>query len=172
MKFNHPYIVALVALLVIAGKLFAQQNGVDDLGDTGDEFNPFLFALVMVALLATAICFVICVVIGVLLIVLFLLTTMILASIGIVSSSAVIALLRRRWSAGVRALHYQLFIAAAWPWGIGATFLACWLLDSPLKWREIFLSGSLIGFAVGALLAFAVDWTLSQVFQKVRNLVG
>src|SRR5947209_2441933 len=46
-------------------------------------------------------------------------------ALGIVSSSAIIAILRRRFSAGFRALHYQVLALVALPCGIGALWLGC-----------------------------------------------
>ena len=78
-------------------------------------------------------------------------------ALGIVSSSALIAILRRRFSAGFRALHYQLLAVIALPCGIGALWLGSALFEFHLRHRYVLLIGSAIGIMAGICIAFVLD---------------
>lgn len=83
--------------------------------------------------------------------------TVVFIAIGIVSSSALIAILRQRFSAGFRALHYQLLAVIALPCGVGALWLASALFEFHLRHRYILLIGSAVGIMAGSCVAFVLD---------------
>ena len=89
--------------------------------------------------------------------------------LGIVSSSALIAILSRRFSAGFRALHYQLSAAIALPCGISALWLGSSLCGVHLRNRYIFLAGSAIGIVAGICLAFILDWFVRFVYHRFTS---
>ena len=78
-------------------------------------------------------------------------------ALGIVSSSALVAILRRRFSAGFRALHYQLLAVIALPCGIGVLWLGSALFEFHLRHRYVLLIGSAIGIMAGICIAFILD---------------
>jgi hypothetical protein len=101
----------------------------------------------------------------------------IFTALGIVSSAALIGLLRRRFSSGFRALHYQLFAVAALPAGIGALWLGSHLFSIRLSHRGIFTIGSLAGICGGLLLAFVFDRLAGFAYRRfispsVSNATG
>src|SRR5471030_1719351 len=69
----------------------------------------------------------------------------IFVALGVVSSSALVALFRRRFSAGLRALHYQLSALVGLPCGIGVLWLGCSLFDVHIRHRYILAIGAAIG---------------------------
>ena len=87
-------------------------------------------------------------------------------ALGIVSSSALIAILRRRFSAGFRALHYQLLAAIALPCGIGALWLSSALFEFHLRHRYILLIGSAIGIMAGICIASILDRFVRFVYRR------
>lgn len=121
--------------------------------DASEEIGPLL-----VPILAIFFClFLILVGIGIAAAAIVAISVAIFIALGIVSSAALIGLLRRRLSSGFRALHYQVFAVAVLPAGIGALWLGSHLLSIRLSHREIFTIGSLAGICGGLLLAFVFD---------------
>jgi hypothetical protein len=95
-------------------------------------------------------------------------------SFGIVSTSALIALLRRRMSAGVRALHYQLFALAGAPCGVIVFGLGASWFHLQLRDRYILLFGLLAGMGAGVTMAFLFDRVASLIYRRFvgRNAAG
>lgn len=81
----------------------------------------------------------------------------IFVALGVISSSALVAILQRRFSAGLRALHYQLMALVGLPCGIGALWLGCLLFDIHIRHRYILAIGSTIGIVAGIIIAFILD---------------
>ena len=61
----------------------------------------------------------------------------IFVALGIISSSALVAIFSRRFSVGLRALHYQLSALIGLPCGIGALWLGCLLFDFHLSRNDV-----------------------------------
>ncbi len=95
-----------------------------------------------------------------------------LVTIGIVSSSAMVGLARRRFSAGVRALFYQLAAVLGVPAGMGGLWLGASLFQTPLGFRDLVIVGSLAGLCAGLVLAFTVDRLASLVCGRFLQRVA
>lgn len=80
-----------------------------------------------------------------------------LVAFGVISTSALIALARRRVSAGLRAFHYQLFAIACAPCGVIVFGLAAALLHFPIRHRYVLLFGLFAGISTGLTMAFLSD---------------
>jgi len=81
----------------------------------------------------------------------------VLVALGIVSSSAVVAVCCRRFSSGLLAFHYQLCAAVGLPAGVFVLWLGSLAFNLHLGARPILSRGSASGIAAGLLLAFAFD---------------
>ena len=90
----------------------------------------------------------------------------ILIALGMVSSSVFIGILRRRFSSGFRALHYQFFAIAAVPAGVGSLWLGARLFSTHLSLRDVFVIGSIAGVCGGLALAFALDRLARIAFRR------
>jgi len=90
----------------------------------------------------------------------------IFVALGVVSSSALVALFRRRFSAGLRALHYQLSALVGLPCGVGALWLGCLLFDVHIRHRYILAIGSAIGIVAGVIIAFILDRFFRFVYRR------
>ena len=89
------------------------------------------------------------------------------AVLGIVSSAAWVGLLRRRFSSGLRALHYQACILAALPAGVGSLWLGSHFFAPQLRGGQILAIGSLAGITAGLILAVAFDRLAVIVYRHV-----
>ncbi len=118
-----------------------------------DDFSPAVFFIMLCF-------FVVCLVlvgIGIAIGLVCLAFAAVLVALGIVSSSALVAIWQRRFSAGLRALHYQVCAAAALPGGVCLLWLGTDLFALHLRHRSILLVGALGGVAAGLLLAAVLD---------------
>lgn len=86
---------------------------------------------------------------------------------GIVSSAALITIFRGRFSAGLRAFHYQLMAVIALPCGIGALWLGSELFEFHLRHRSILLVGSALGVMAGVCIAFILDRFTRFVYRRI-----
>jgi hypothetical protein len=164
MKYNLLWAI-LVAVLIFAARATAAEQGVET--DYQEDLPPILAFFALVMLLAIGVGAAACAVIGTVLALFALVMTFVLVTLGIVSLSTVVAIVRGRLSAGFRALHYQLFIACAWPCGIGVMWVAQWILHAQMGRRDVVLLGSLLGIAFGALLAGMLDWSGRWLYRKL-----
>ncbi len=130
-----------------------------------DDFAPMLLP---VMLLVLAICLVL-VGIGIVLALMGAACLAALAALGIVSSSAVIALWRRQVTAGVRALHYQVCAAVGAPAGVVAWWMALALAGREMSLRWIVLYGLAAGTLAGLTLAAAGDWVLRVAYRRLAG---
>ena len=89
-----------------------------------------------------------------------------LVAFGIVSTSALVALIHRRFSSGLRALHYQLFALAAAPCGVIVLEFGAWLFHLHLRHRYILLFGLLAGVGAGVAIAFLFDRVARFVYHR------
>jgi hypothetical protein len=95
----------------------------------------------------------------------------VLAALGIVSSSVIIGVLRRRFSSGLRAFHFQVLGAIGWIAGIGVLWFGASLFNMHLREREIFVIGSFAGICAGLLLALVLDRLAGSVFRWIAAVV-
>ncbi len=80
-----------------------------------------------------------------------------LASLGIVSSSVVVGLLRGRFSSGLRTFHYQVCAALTLPVGIAALGVWQHFFDPQLQVWQAIVVGALTGTCAGLLIAWILD---------------
>ena len=80
-----------------------------------------------------------------------------LVGLGILSSSALVAIWQRRFSAGWRALHYQVCAALGVPGGVGLLCLGSHLFALDFSARRVLLVGALAGTVGGLGLGAALD---------------
>ena len=130
---------------------FADEEFVDD------DFSPGLFVLVMLALLV----FVILVGVGIAIGLAIVALVAALVGLGIVSSSVVVGIVRRRPGDAFRALFLQLGAAVGIVAGVGVLWLMVSLLDLALGLGWVILVGGLVGLASGLAigLMFNFAWT-------------
>jgi hypothetical protein len=121
--------------------------------DPSDDFSPMLLGFFVIGVCIVLFLFAVSIIIGIIAAV----STVVLIALGIVSSSAFIGLFCRRFSSGLRALHYQLCAVSALPLGVGTLWLGSYLFSIDLPPRYIFMIGSAAGLCGGLLVAFAFD---------------
>lgn len=134
----------------------------DDGFDPGPLFVALLFVAVLLVLIG----------IGIVVGLACLACAGIFVALGVVSSSALVALFRRRFSAGLRALHYQLLALLGLPCGVGALWLGCSLFDVHVRHRYIVATGSATGIVAGAIIAFILDRFFRFVYHRFMLATG
>jgi hypothetical protein len=92
----------------------------------------------------------------------------ILVALGIISSSALIAMFQRRFSAGLRALHYQLLALFGLPCGIGTLWLGCWLFGIHISHLYMLAIGSAVGIIAGIIIAIILDRFFLFIIRRLR----
>ncbi len=155
---------AILLVLVLAKVALGADDGQME---PRDDFSLMLFVIAFIAM-----CVVLFLVgVGIVAAAVAVASAAVLIALGIVSSSAVIGIFRRRFSSGFRALHYQLFAVAALPAGIGA----CWLIthfgNASLGLGGILGIGSVAGLCGGLLLAFVLDRLAGFGYRKLGSLL-
>jgi predicted membrane-bound spermidine synthase len=128
-----------------------------------DDFSPAVF---FAFLLICAVCLVL-IGIGLVAALASLAFATLLVAFGIVSSSALIALFRRRFSAGFRAFHYQLCAAVVAPCGIAALWVGSSLFHFHFRHRYILVVGLLAGTVAGIALAFTLDRLFRLAYRRM-----
>ena len=129
--------------------------------DPSDDFSPMMLAFALVG-----ICIVLVLVgVGIVVAAIIAVSSAVLVALGIVSSAAIVGLLRRRFSSGLRALHYQVCAVAAIPAGVGVLWLVSHFFTEHLRHRYIVAIGSFAGICGGLLLAFAFDRLASMAYR-------
>lgn len=135
-----------------------------------DDFSPMLG---LMAILGILVMLVVLVVLGICLAVAAITAVCLLAlvALGILSTSALTGILRRRFSSGLRALHYQACAAIALPVGAALAWLAVWLFDSSSHLPIALAIGALSGICAGLTIAHILDRAATagyQYFEKRR----
>jgi hypothetical protein len=131
--------------------------------DANEEgFNLFLFGFLVVGICIVLFLFAVSIVLGIIAAV----ATTILVALGIISLSAFVGLLHRRFSSGFRALHYQVCAVAAMPAAIGALWLGSYIFTLHFQPRDILIVGSIAGLCSGLLLAFAFDRLVRIAYRR------
>lgn len=152
--------LAIPVLFLLATRLIAVQAEASI--EPEDDFTPMLG---IVAIIAICLVFVL-IGIGIVIALLIAAAVSLLIALGITSSAVLIGLLRRRFSSGLRALHYQIFAFAAMPAGIGILWLGNWLTARDMQPRFIMITGALAGACGGLALAFAFDIIARMLYRK------
>ena len=78
-------------------------------------------------------------------------------ALGVLSSSALVAILRGRLSDGCRALHYQALAVLGIPFGIGVLWLGATVCDVSLSHRWILVLGTAVGVLGGLCVAAILE---------------
>ena len=94
----------------------------------------------------------------------------ILVALGIISSSTIIAVLRRRVFAGVRAVHYQVCAAVAAPAGVTLLWAASAVFDLQMRLRSILAFGAVAGVIAGLVVAGAFDWSARVAYRRFLRM--
>ncbi len=150
---NTPLLVgSLLALVVAHGGSAASPV------ETWPDLLPLFLVLALIAGCLLVVC-----IVG-LLIVLFVGLVLAGSALGILSLSTLVAFARRRPIAGIRAFHYQVWVATLAPLGIVSVGAVLWLLHWHVRNRYIVSIGLLAGASAGLILAFAADRVLSAVY--------
>lgn len=147
-------------LFLLATRLLAAQAEMSI--DTSDDFAPGQLFIVLIAI-GTLI---ILIGVGIFAAAVIAAATAIMVALGITSTAVLTGLLRRRFSSGLRVLHYQLFAVAAMPAGVGILWLGTWMADSAMRPRFILITGSLAGACAGLALAFSFDLLAKALYRR------
>ena len=153
-------------LLFLTSSAFAQ--AAEAPLDPGDDFSPMLFLMAVLAILVMLVVLGICLAVAAITAV----CLLVLIALGIVSTSALTGILRRRFSSGLRALHYQACAAIALPVGAGLAWLAVWLFDSTSHLPVALAIGALSGICAGLTIAYILDRAAMiafRYFEKKRT---
>ena len=131
--------------------------------DPNDDFSPMLLPIAFLGVCIMLIVVGVGIVIGLTIIA----SIAVLTALGIVSTATLIGLARRRFSSGLRALHYQVMAVAAMPAGIGIAWLSAHFRFTHFSGREILVTGSIGGVIGGLLFAFALDRLAKLVYRRL-----
>jgi hypothetical protein len=159
MKLRHS-IFSAIASIAMTSVVVAAETA--DTLPPDDGFDPLLL---FVALFFGAV-FLVLVGIGIIIGLVCVACAAVFVALGVVSSSALIAILRRRFSAGFRALHYQVLALIALPCGVGVLWLGCALFDFHLRHRYILAIGSVVGILAGISIAYILDRFIRFVYRR------
>ena len=77
--------------------------------------------------------------------------------LGMLFTSALTGIVRRKFSSGLRALHYQAYAVIALPVGAGLAWLAVRLFGSPSQLPVALVIGALSGICAGLTIAYILD---------------
>lgn len=121
--------------------------------DPADDFSPGLALMALLAILVMLVVLGICLAVAAITAV----CLLILVALGILSTAALTGILRRKFSSGLRALHYQACAVIALPVGVALAWLAAWLFDSTSHLPLALAIGSLAGICAGLTIAFILD---------------
>lgn len=138
-------------LLFLTSSAFAQAAEAPI--DPSDDFSPMMafmaVLLILVMLILLGICLAVAVITAICL--------LILVALGILSTAALTGILRRKFSSGLRALHYQACAAIALPVGAALAWLGVWLLGSTSHLPFALAIGALAGICAGLSIAYILD---------------
>jgi hypothetical protein len=164
MKRLHACFLAMATLTMTSAAMAAEaaDSYRDDTGfDAGLFFAILIFGLVLLVLIgigfAIGLACVAC--------------AAVLVSLGVVSSSVLIGLVRRRFASGLRAFHYQALALIGWPCGVGAFWLGYAVFDLHFRQRYVLLTGSIAGILAGLLVAYLLDLSLRYACRRFTPVV-
>jgi hypothetical protein len=144
----------------------------DHLDGPADDFSPVIFFAMMIFLCVLLFLIVAGIAAGIVVSIVAIVSAALLTALGIVSSSAFIGVFRRRFSSGLRALHYQICAVAAVPAGMGAVGLGSRILHASLPLHEILTVGAIAGVCAGLVLAFAFDILARIAYRHLTKLAA
>ncbi len=133
--------------------------------DPSDDFSPGMLAITLIALFVVLVLFVISIVIVAITTV----CLLILIALGIISTATLTGILRRKFSSGLRALHYQLCAAVGLPAGIAAFWGGVWLFSSDIPAPAILVIGGAIGICTGLIIAFILDHAAGIAYRQLSK---
>ena len=122
-----------------------------------EPFSPMLLMLLFTLFLAILVVLALAIIV---------IMVTVLTALGIVSSSALVGVFRRRWSTALRAFHYQLCVALGVACGIGLTWSVARLSNVQLSVREVFAAGALAGLCGGTLVAWAMGRLVCMMHRR------
>ena len=158
-----PLKPAIIVLLLLFAALTFGAEGPPV--DAGDDFGS---PLLLVGFLLIAMAVVLFLVgAGIVVAAVIIMAAAFCAVLGIVSSAAWVGLLRRRFSSGLRALHYQACVLAALPAGVGSLWLGSHFFAPQLHGGQILAIGSIAGMTAGLIFALSFDRLAVIVYRRV-----
>jgi len=126
-----------------------------------DDFSPILYLMAIVAILVMLVVLGICLAVAAISAV----CLVVLVALGILSTSALTGILRRKFSSGLRALHYQACAAIALLVGAGLAWLAARLFGSPSHLPAAIVIGAISGICAGLTIAYILDRAAAATYQ-------
>lgn len=146
----HPLLrTTLLFLLLTATTTLGAEVTIDPSAD----FSPILALMAILAILVMLVLLGICLAVAVITAV----CLLVLIALGILSTSALTGILRRKFSSGLRALHYQVCAAIALPVGAALAWLAVWLSGSTSHLPAALAIGAISGICAGLTIAYILD---------------
>jgi hypothetical protein len=125
-----------------------------------DDFSPMLFLMAILGILVMLVVLGICLAVAAITAV----CLLVLIALGILSTSALTGLLRRKFSSGLRALHYQACAAIALPVGAALAWLGVWFFNSSAHLPSALAIGALSGVCAGLTIACVLDRAAMTAF--------
>jgi len=141
-------------------------------GGPAYDFSPAIFFAAMIVICVCLFLVAAGIVAGIIFGVVAVASATLLSALGIVSSSALIGIFRRRFSSGLRAFHYQICAVAALPAGMGVVALGERFLHAGIPIREVLVVGGVAGACAGLILAFAFDVLARIGYHHLTDLVA
>jgi hypothetical protein len=126
-----------------------------------DDFSPMLFMMAIFAVLIMLVLLGICLAIAAITAA----CLLVLVALGILSTSALIGIFRRKFSSGLRALHYQVCAAVSLPVGAALAWLGVWLFDANGHLPVAIAIGALSGVCAGLTIAYILDRAVTAAYQ-------
>ncbi len=100
-----------------------------------------------------------------------LLLTTVLVLLGIISSSAVIGLVQKRFEHGFFAFVVQLGGISGIPVGVGVLLILDWLIDWSLDWRLASVFGAFTGLIGGVLLGVVFSLITLRTYRWISQRI-
>lgn len=126
-----------------------------------DDFSPMLFMMAILGILVMLVVLVICLAIAAITAV----CLLVLIALGILSTSALTGILRRKFSSGLRALHYQACAVIALPVGAALAWLAVRLFGAPSQLPVALAIGAISGICAGLTIAYILDRAATAAYR-------
>ena len=92
--------------------------------------------------------------------------------LGIVSTSVLAGIFKRRFSTGIRAFHYQLCAAAGVPAGVGVLWFGTRFFHIHMRDRDALWIGAIAGICGGLILAFIFDQAVRIACRRLLAVVN
>ncbi len=131
--------------------------------DPSDDFSPLLALMALLAILVMLIMLCICLALAVIAAI----CILILVALGIISTSALTGILRRKFSSGLRAFHYQACAAIAVAAGAGLAYIVSHLMNQPENLPATLAVGAAAGVCAGLAIAYIMDRAASAAISWI-----